>query len=80
MRRAIFTFDTTHHALWGEEVARERGIPHAIVPAPPASNARCNIAIEVVEEYLGILGEALQQNRVPHQLYLPDQGSDPSAE
>ena len=38
--RRIFTFDTTHHALWAEEVARERDIPADAIPAPPAAQAR----------------------------------------
>ncbi|MBV9107865.1 MAG: DUF3343 domain-containing protein, partial [Gemmatimonadetes bacterium] len=44
----LFTFDTTHHALWAEEVARERGIPAEVVPAPAAAHARCNLALETL--------------------------------
>jgi hypothetical protein len=46
----IFTFDTTHHALWAEEIAREAGIPAEVVPAPPAARARCNLALETLPE------------------------------
>jgi hypothetical protein len=47
---ALFTFDTTHHALWAEEIAREEEIPAQVVPAPPAARARCNLALECFEE------------------------------
>ena len=55
--RSILTFDTTHHALWAEEVARERGIPAEIIPAPPEAHARCDLALE----YFAADGERLQQ-------------------
>lgn len=42
---ALFTFDTTHMALWAEEVAREEGIPAEIVPAPPEARAKCGLAL-----------------------------------
>ena len=47
--RITYTFDTTHHALWAEDIARDNAIPHEVVPAPPAANARCNIALETLE-------------------------------
>ena len=50
MSRTIFTFDTTHHALWAEEVAKEAGIPHEVVPSPPAAHARCSIALETLPD------------------------------
>jgi hypothetical protein len=46
----MITFDTTHHALWAEEIAAEHGIPAQPVPAPPEANARCSIALEVLPE------------------------------
>lgn len=68
-RRPLFTFDTTHHALWAEEVARERGIASEIVPAPPEANARCNLALEVWAEDEGLLAEALQEEGVPFRVH-----------
>jgi DNA-binding transcriptional MerR regulator len=44
----VFTFETTHHALWAEEVARDHGVPAEVVPAPPAARARCNLALETL--------------------------------
>ena len=37
LRSRLFTFDTTHHALWAEETALGSGIPAELVPAPPAA-------------------------------------------
>ena len=47
---AIFTFDTSHHALWAEEVAREHQVPAEVIPAPPASGSKCDLALRTVRE------------------------------
>jgi len=65
----LFTFDTTHHALWAEEVAIESGIPSELVPAPPAANARCNLALETLPEDLPRMRTALRDAGVPFGLY-----------
>ncbi|HEU4556733.1 MAG TPA: DUF3343 domain-containing protein [Longimicrobium sp.] len=65
----IFTFDTTHHALWAEEVAREREIPAEVVPAPPAAHARCNLALETLPGDLDRLRHALADEGVPFSVY-----------
>ena len=72
MIRPIFTFDTTHHALWAEEVARDYRIAHEIVPAPPEANAKCSIAIETLPENIGTMRSALENVGVPHGLYNPE--------
>jgi hypothetical protein len=48
MPRSVFTFHTTHHALWAEELAAENAIPAEIVPAPPEAGARCDLALETL--------------------------------
>ena len=63
--RTVFTFDTTHHALWAEEVAREAGIPAEVIPAPPAARARCNLALETLPEEVDTLASALAGQGVP---------------
>lgn len=63
---AIFTFETTHHALWAEEVASARGIPADVVPAPPAARARCNLALETLAEEAPALAAALDREGIPH--------------
>jgi hypothetical protein len=65
----IFTFATTHHALWAEEVARERGIPAEVIPAPPAAQARCNLALETFPDRVEALAAALGEEGVEFALY-----------
>lgn len=67
--RTLYTFDTTHHALWAEEVAAERGIPNEIVPAPPEAHARCNLALEVLSEDAARMEAALEEEGVPFGLH-----------
>lgn len=65
----LFTFETTHHALWAEEIAREAGLPSEIVPAPPDAHARCNLALELLPEDLRRATEALRLAGVPFEIY-----------
>lgn len=69
MERRIFTFDTTHHALWAEEVAAEHGIPAEVIPAPPAARARCDLALETLPEEAGRLAGALRAAEVPFSVW-----------
>ena len=47
MTEVVLTFDTTHMALWAEEVARAHAVPAEVVPAPPERQARCDLALVV---------------------------------
>lgn len=64
----LLTFDTTHHALWAEELLLEGGLAAAVVPVPPASRALCDLAIEFLpqeeEAVLSLLQQAGVQFRV----------------
>lgn len=71
MTPRIFTFDTTHHALWAEEVAAEAGIPAEVVPAPPEAGARCSLALETLPEEVERLAEGLEGAGVPFRLFAP---------
>jgi Protein of unknown function (DUF3343) len=71
MTHPVFTFDTTHHALWAEEVARDAGIPAEVIPAPPAARARCNLALETLPEDAARLAGILAAEGVPHALLTP---------
>jgi hypothetical protein len=71
MTDTVFTFETTHHALWAEEVAREAGIPAQVVPAPPAARARCNLALETLPDEVEALAAALAGADVPHARWSP---------
>lgn len=66
MQQSLFTFDTTHHALWAEEVARERGLAAEVVPAPPAAAARCDLALATLPELEAALAAALDAEGVPY--------------
>ncbi|HET7275895.1 MAG TPA: DUF3343 domain-containing protein [Longimicrobiaceae bacterium] len=67
----LFTFDTTHYAMWAEEVAGEAGIPAEVVPAPPAAHARCNLALATLTEEYERLADALTGAGIPFGTY-PD--------
>lgn len=68
-RLAVFTFETTHHALWAEEIADERGIPAEIIPAPAGTTARCNLALQTLPEDLDRLATELRTDEVPFEIY-----------
>ena len=71
-RARLFTFDTTHHALWAEEVAGESGIPSELVPAPAAANARCNLALETFPADFAAMRTALREAGVPFAVPPPE--------
>jgi hypothetical protein len=56
----LFAFDTTHMALWAEEVAREEGIPAEVVPAPPELEALCALALATFTDRVDQLRGALE--------------------
>lgn len=67
--RRILVFDTTHHALWAEEVAGEMRLGAEVVPAPAASGAGCDLAIEALEEDLVRLIAALRERGIVFRVY-----------
>ena len=71
-RSRLFTFDTTHHALWAEEVAVESGIPSELVPAPAAASARCNLALESFPADFERMRTALREAGVPFAVHPPE--------
>lgn len=71
MTPRIFTFETTHHALWAEEVAAEAGIPAEVVPAPPGANARCSLALATFAGEVDRLAGELEGAGVPFRLFAP---------
>lgn len=60
----IFTFDTTHYALWAEDVAREREIPVETGPPPPEAEAKCGIALRASVSRAEELGAALRDEGI----------------
>lgn len=65
----IILFDTTHHALWAEQVARERGLAAQVVPAPVGADALCDLALETLPEDVDALTAALGEAGVEFRLY-----------
>jgi hypothetical protein len=64
MSSRILVFETTHHALWAEEVAREMRLGVEVVPAPAASRAGCDLALEALEEDVPALLDALRERAI----------------
>lgn len=69
MTEAVFTFDTTHHALWAEEVADQSGIPTEVIPAPAEAHARCDLALACLPADLNRLAAVLDDAGVPFRIY-----------
>lgn len=69
MAPEVFTFHTTHHALWAEEVAGEAGIAVEVIPAPPAAQARCNLALATLPDDLPRLAAELEAQGVPFAIH-----------
>jgi hypothetical protein len=65
----ILVFDTTHHAMWAEEVAREQGVAVDVVPAPEGVDAKCGMALEVLPESLDELQSALSREGIPFKVH-----------
>lgn len=60
----IFTFDTTHYALWAEDVAREREIPVETGPPPPEAEAKCGISLRTPANRAEDLTSALREEGI----------------
>jgi hypothetical protein len=65
----LLVFDTTHHAMWAEEIAREQGLGAEVVPAPPGVTSKCGLALEVLPADFDRLVAALSSQGVPHQVW-----------
>jgi len=65
----LLVFDTTHHALWAEQIAMERGLAALVVPAPPDSGAGCDLALEYLPEDGDVLLAALADGHIPFRRY-----------
>lgn len=72
-----FTFETTHHALWAEEVAREAALPVEVVPAPAAAHARCNLALVTLPGEVPRLRRVLEDAEVPYGVWDGTPGEPP---
>lgn len=69
MSDQIFTFDTTHYALWAEDIAGVRAIPAEVIPAPAESNAKCSLALRTFPDRFADLERALEEEGVAFAVY-----------
>ena len=65
----ILVFDTTHHAMWAEEIAREQGVAVEVVPAPEGVDAKCGMALEVLPDSLDSFQALLSKEGIPFKLW-----------
>ncbi|MGI9627381.1 MAG: DUF3343 domain-containing protein [Longimicrobiales bacterium] len=63
-----FIFETTHHAMWAEDVARDQSIPAEVVPAPPEADAKCGLALRTLEGHADNLATALDKEGIVYKL------------
>ncbi len=61
----VLLFETTHHALWAEDVALEHGIPAEVVPAPAEARSKCGLALQTLVTRIEELEEALTAAAIP---------------
>lgn len=61
---SVFTFDTSHHALWAEDVAREREVPVEVIPAPPETGSKCDLALRLLRIRAGELEQAFRSEGI----------------
>jgi hypothetical protein len=65
----LYLFDTTHQAMWAEEVARARGIPAEVVSAPADAKAKCGLALRTLGENCAALESALVSEGIEFRPY-----------
>lgn len=67
----LFTFETTHLALWAEDTAHEHGIPVDVVPAPAEARAKCGIALRTLPARADELASALRGEGITFGTFMP---------
>jgi hypothetical protein len=65
----VLVFDTTHHALWAEELALAAGLAVDVVPAPASARARCDLALAFLPEDEAPLLRVLREAAVPYRVH-----------
>lgn len=65
----VFTFQTTHHALWAEDVAGEMGTPVEVISAPPESGSKCDLALRVADVHVSTLETAFDDEGIEYQVW-----------
>ncbi len=70
----VLVFDTTHHALWAEQIATDLRVGAQVIPAPADAKAKCDLALEVLEEDAERLLASLREAGVPFAVYVSVSG------
>ena len=65
----VLVFDTTHHALWAEELALAQGLAVDVVPAPAEAKAKCDLALAFLDEDEADLLRVLAEAEVPYRVH-----------
>lgn len=65
----ILTFDTTHHALWAEQIAMDCSAGAQVIPAPADAEAKCDLALEILPEDVAVVVGALEKAGVVFRRY-----------
>ena len=66
----LLVFDTTHHALWAEEIALQHHLGADVVPAPAAADAKCDLALGYLAEDEAALLAALDAAGVAYRVFV----------
>jgi hypothetical protein len=61
---AVFLFESSHFALWAEDVAREQNVSVKVIPAPPESRAKCGLALEIPAAAADALDQAFREEGI----------------
>jgi hypothetical protein len=65
----LYLFETTHQAMWAEEVAREGGIPAEVVGAPADAKAKCGLALRTAGGHCRSLELAMEAHGIEFRVY-----------
>ena len=65
----IYLFETTHQAMWAEDVAREQGIPAEVVGAPADAKAKCGLALRTGDAHREALELAMTTQGIEFRAY-----------
>ncbi len=57
---AVFLFPSVSHTLKAENILKEHGIVHKLMPVPRHISSDCGVCLRVAVEQQGLAAEALQ--------------------
>ncbi len=64
MSIVIFTFETTHQAMWAEEVTLEAGLPVEVAPAPAHVDAKCGLSLRTPADHADRVSDTLTREGI----------------